>query len=369
MSQPGAAAEPIITWRRPPRPPRTPLSTQITNQELELDRVRKRREAHFGTCLEVEHGQDSAMPAWKVGAAAYPTVEARLVALGLYLEEFRAPQKARRHPPKIERKTISSAISEDVLRRLYAKHASGDYGRTTRQSVQTRARAPHVPDGLDARALIGLLSELHVLVDMPAPDRDAAAARWMEELDIDGNGIIEWYELRRWWVGGGGAYTVNLGRLEAAAAADRLSTGRSQWLARTPTRPPRYPGLYYQGRLHQPIHGNELGVATPAQLYTPEQLARRPWSARAASGCAAHGQPHKSRAQELRGGDATPQTGPTTSRSQKLRRPESAKERALAGAAPDADTGAAAAVQGKPRRRPLSAVTASRTAPILDESN
>ena len=229
-----AAVAPPVAWRKPPR---TPLSTKIAKQELELDRVRRNREAQFGPSLEVPTSQENVLPTRKQpDADGYSTVGARIAALALYVEQLRAPDKVKQRqsnaPAKVERRTISSAISEDVLRRLYAKHTNADYGTATRRDIAVRPRAANATDGLDTYALAGLLSEMHVLADIPEPDREAAGHRWMEELDIDGNGIIEWYELRRWWVGGGGGYHVNLGRLEAAAAAERLSSGRSPWLAR-----------------------------------------------------------------------------------------------------------------------------------------
>ena len=216
----------------------------------------------------------------------------------------------------IERRTIRGCITEEHLFSLFNKHMTSNSTQanafataesTERQKEanagsERRRRVQAVADGLDKKALVALMGEIHVLADIPeGADRVAAARRWFRELDADGNGTIEWYELRNWWVNGGGNYTVNLGRLAAAAAVTRLRV-RSQWMPRTPPRPPRFPGVYYSGRLHRPLKDAWVpawsdsrpastapdeaagdiarrAAPTPEQLFSKEMLARRPWGA------------------------------------------------------------------------------------------
>ena len=289
-----AAARPAPP--RPPRTPCTPLSTRIRHQEHELEELTRRREMKYGNLDLPDKGPAGPAEgtAQRAVGTTFTTVQSRIAALDFQLDELKKSRSSMgtpkiRRAPKIERKTISSQMTEEQLLRLYTKHASGaQYGSSranaynaeaaNASAAERRRRVTAAADGLDLRALQALLADIHILVDLPeGPDREAAASRWLEELDIDGNGTVEWYELRRWWIAGGGAYTVNMGREQAKVAANRLGSRTSQWLPRTPTRPPRYPGLYYGGRLHLPIGDHPEGEYTPAQLFTEEQLARRPW--------------------------------------------------------------------------------------------
>ena len=59
-----------------------------------------------------------------------------------------------------------------------------------------------------------LLIELGVLSDVPGPAQEAATRLWLSKMDADGNGTIEWEELKDWWNAPGGG--------KAMATAARL---------------------------------------------------------------------------------------------------------------------------------------------------
>ena len=64
-------------------------------------------------------------------------------------------------------------------------------------------KGPTLEGGLDKEEMIGLLDEIGVLGVANERER-TIAKQWLKELDLDGNGIVEWKELKKWWAKGGG---------------------------------------------------------------------------------------------------------------------------------------------------------------------
>ena len=153
----------------------------------------------------------------------------------------------------IEHQTISSIVTEEQLLQLFNKYLtneskganafvskdSHEWEQKLTMASEWRRRMPSAASGLDRTALGAMLADIHSRIEIPEADRLAAARRWLKELDIDGNGTVEWHELLKWFHADGGSYSVNVGRMTAAAASERLAVARSMWLPRTPPRPPR----------------------------------------------------------------------------------------------------------------------------------
>ena len=66
------------------------------------------------------------------------------------------------------------------------------------------------------RAQALLLAEIGLLSGTAGPEQEAASRAWLGRMDADGNGTIEWAELREWWhAPGGGKATVSAARAVA----------------------------------------------------------------------------------------------------------------------------------------------------------
>ena len=80
---------------------------------------------------------------------------------------------------------------------------------------------------IDKWELALLLVELGLLSGAAGPDQEAATRQWLAKMDADGNGTIEWEELKEWWnAPGGGKATVAAARL-VPKLRKRVSTRRA----------------------------------------------------------------------------------------------------------------------------------------------
>ena len=99
------------------------------------------------------------------------------------------------------------------------------------QKLRSGLRGPKVEGGLDKWELSALLTEIGLVAEIRAgQDMERAMRTWMRELDVDGNGLIEWSEMRSWFNKCGGRYKVRPRPL-AEVAAERLAA-ESHWLPR-----------------------------------------------------------------------------------------------------------------------------------------
>ena len=188
--------------------------------------------------------------------------------------------------PAFIHRTLSDEIDEAALYALFLKHGTSlaqdkfAFGAAERyateeersaeaaqQQLRGGLRGRKVDGGLDKWELEALMTELGAAAPLPGPEREAAAKRWLRQLDADGNGTVEWNELRAWWAKGGGSYRVKapslaelavqrlaapsqrLGRMSAARrrrweAARADAAARQQSSARAPPPLPVLDGAY-----------------------------------------------------------------------------------------------------------------------------
>ena len=183
---------------------------------------------------------------------------------------------------KVEEKFASSHLDEAALYKLFVKHGKDLYPATPRwspaQMVKAAAGAPEVAvamkfrdalkgptleGGLDKEEMIGLLDEIGVLGVANERERTSAAKQWLKELDLDGNGIVEWKELKKWWAKGGGRYKVKT--RPVPEYVDRLAS-QSHWLSRA--RRPKSGGARTMRKPPAlPMWRDELGSELPYAWY------------------------------------------------------------------------------------------------------
>lgn len=161
------------------------------------------------------------------------------------------PSVARPHPPPklgfIDR-TIDT-VDEASLYALFIKHnssVSGPRHRKFRASAETAAALTEAHEemqrtsrrsrdiaetgGLDAIELAALFSELGLVAQLDSAHQEAASRQWLKQLDADGNGTVEWVELKSWWARGKGVFTVKA-KTAGEVASERLHA-TSHWLSR-----------------------------------------------------------------------------------------------------------------------------------------
>ena len=81
---------------------------------------------------------------------------------------------------------------------------------------------------IDKWELALLLIELGLLTGTAGPEQEAATRAWLAKMDADGNGTIEWEELRDWWYApGGGKALVSAARL-VTKLRDRMAARKSK---------------------------------------------------------------------------------------------------------------------------------------------
>ena len=136
-------------------------------------------------------------------------------------------------------------IDEAMLYKLFVKHSSAAQIasrrklRSSQEDAEKRAeeekkrvavRVRVVEGGLDAWELQALIKELGLLAELDKEHQERAASQWLKQLDADGNGTVEWMELKAWWTQSRGRYTVRA-KTTGEKASERLQAP-SHWLNR-----------------------------------------------------------------------------------------------------------------------------------------
>ena len=149
---------------------------------------------------------------------------------------------------QLEDRDLPEDFDEGSLYSLFLKHGQSltqqksvfqsaerfaEDGKADEAEMKLRSglRGPKIEGGLDKWELTALLMEIGLVADIRVgQDMERAMKTWMRELDVDGNGLIEWSEMRSWFNKCGGRYKVRPRPL-AEVAAERLSA-ESHWLPR-----------------------------------------------------------------------------------------------------------------------------------------
>lgn len=275
----------------------------------------RQRYAHIGRLGRLEH------------ELAQATTERRTQQRQLAIAEAALESKTAR---RLEDRQLEN-VNEDQLYALFKKHRSADSSQQASAFQKNSVQSLHIEDhrrakladiagnGLDRWELTSLLAELGLLAKLNAKERDVASKQWLAALDADGNGTIEWSELRRWWRGGGqasgdsrgrsgsgggerGGSFKMLGRPPHEIVTERLST-ISQWLPRTPPRSPRT-----TPSSPRPLSGG--GWWPPPSPTSPRVPASTAAERRAIKTNAWHGRPHTARTSNASGSEARPPPPP-----------------------------------------------------------